>query len=99
MSLTIILIVAILVSVVFHFVGVYAGAKKTVWLMLVIMWTGTIGMAMSDIKPKGYKEIEKMKGQFSDTDKLIEEAMPEVTIYEMLVIKKSYSTNKHKDEK
>lgn len=99
MSLTIILIVAILVSVVFHFVGVYAGAKKTVWLMLAIMWAGTIGMAMSDIKPKGYKEIEKMKGQFSDTDKLIEEAMPEVTIYEMLVIKKSYSTNKHKDEK
>ncbi|MEK6659194.1 MAG: hypothetical protein AABY36_05885 [Campylobacterota bacterium] len=99
MSLTIILIVAILVSVVFHFVGVYAGAKKTVWLMLAIMWAGTVGMAMSDIKPKGYKEIEKMKGQFSDTDKLIEEAMPEVTIYEMLVIKKSYSTNKHKDEK
>ena len=98
MSLTIILIVAILVSVVFHFVGVYAGAKKTVWLMLAIMWAGTVGMAMSDIKPKGYKEIEKMKGQFSDTDKLIEEAMPEVTIYEMLVIKKSYSTNKHKDE-
>lgn len=99
MSLTIILSVAILVSVAFHFAGVYVGAKKTVWLMLLIMWAGTIGMAMSNIKPKGYKEIESMKGQFSETDKLIEEAMPEVTIYEMLVIKKSYNTNKPKDEK
>lgn len=96
MSLPIILTIAILLSIVFHFVGVYAGAKKTVWIMLAIMWAGTFSVAMSEIKPKGYKEIEKMKGQFSDTDKLIEEAMPEVSIYEMILIKKSYSTNKPK---
>lgn len=94
MSLTIILIIAILLSAIFHFVGVYAGAKKTVWLMLVLMWAGATSLAMSEIKPKGYKEIEKMKGKYSDTDKLIEEAMPEVSVYEMITIKKSFQTNK-----
>jgi hypothetical protein len=29
-----------------------------------------------------------MQGQFSDTDALIEEAMPEISVYEMLSIKK-----------
>lgn len=96
MSLPIIVTIAVLLSIIFHFVGVYAGAKKTVWIMLVIMWAGTFSMATSEIKPKGYKEIEKMKGQFSDTDKLIQEAMPEVSIYEMIIIKKSYNTNKPK---
>lgn len=96
MSLTVILTVAVVLSIVFHFVGVYAGAKKTVWLMIALFWAAGINMAMSEIKPKGYQEIEKMKGQFSDTDKLVEEAMPEVSIYEMLAIKKSYNINKHK---
>lgn len=96
MSLTVILSVAIVLSIVFHFVGVYAGAKKTVWLMIVLFWAAGTNMAMSEIKPNGYKEIESMKGLYSDTDKLIEEAMPEVSIYEMLAIKKSYNINKHK---
>lgn len=96
MSLPIIVTIAILLSIAFHFVGVYVGAKKSVWLMLAIMWAGTFSLAMSEVKPKGYKEIEKMKGQFSDTDKIIEEAMPEVSIYEMIVIKKSYNMNKSK---
>ena len=42
------------------------------------------------------QELEKMKGKFAETDKLIEEAMPEVSIYEMVVIKKSYNKNKPK---
>lgn len=96
MSLPIIITIAILLSIIFHFVGVRVGAKKTVWIMLAIMWAGTFSIATNEIKPKGYKEIEKMKGQFSDTDKLIEEAMPEVSIYEMILIKKSYNTNKPK---
>lgn len=96
MSLTIILTVAVLLSIGFHFIGVYADAKKTVWLMLVLMWAGTVNIAMSEIKPKGYEDIKKMRGQFSDTDKLIEEAMPEVSVYEMLGIKKSYQLNKPK---
>ncbi|DAB27357.1 MAG: hypothetical protein A2513_11205 [Sulfurimonas sp. RIFOXYD12_FULL_33_39] len=96
MSLTIILIVAVLLSIGFHFIGVYAGAKKTVWIMLVLMWAGTINIAMSEIKPDGYEDIKKMRGQFSDTDKLIEEAMPTVSLYEMLSIKKSYQTNSPK---
>lgn len=93
MTLPIILAVAILLSITFHFVGVYVGAKKTVWLMLVFVWSIAIGTAMNEIKPAGYKDIQKMKGKFSDTDKLIEEAGEEVSLYEMIVIKKSYQTN------
>lgn len=96
MSLTIILTIAILLSIAFHFVGVYAGAKKSVWLMIVLFWAAGINLAMSEIKPKGYEDIESMKGQYSDTDKLIEASMPEVSIYEMVTIKKSYNLNKNK---
>ncbi|WP_294960374.1 hypothetical protein [Sulfurimonas sp.] len=96
MSLTVILIVGVVLSIAFHFIGVYAQAKKTVWLMIVIMWAGSINIAMSEVKPAGYEDIKKMKGQFSDTDKLIEEAGAEVSIYEMLKIKKSYQINNPK---
>lgn len=93
MSLTILLSGAILISLAFHFVGVYTESKKTVWVMLVFVWSIAIGTAMNEIKPAGYDDINKMKGQFSDTDKLIEESMPEVSLYEMILIKKSYQTN------
>jgi len=93
MTLTIVLAVAIVLSLAFHFIGVYADAKKSVWLMLVFVWSIAIGTAMNEIKPAGYKDIEKMKGQFSDTDKLIEDAGEEVSLYEMIVIKKSYQIN------
>lgn len=96
MSLTVILAIAIALSLAFHFVGVYAGAKKTVWVMLVFVWAIFVGTAMNEIKPAGYKDIQKMKGQFSDTDKLIEEAGEEISLYEMITIKKSYQTNKPK---
>lgn len=96
MSLTIILAVAAVLSIAFHFLGVYVEAKKTVWTMLAIVWAASFGLAISEVKPKGYTEIEKMKGKFAETDKLIEEAMPEVSIYEMVVIKKSYNENKPK---
>ncbi|MCW8953825.1 MAG: hypothetical protein OQK48_02660 [Sulfurimonas sp.] len=93
MTLPILLVASALLSLGFHFLGVYIGAKKTIWAMLVFVWAVAIGTAMNEIKPSGYKDIQKMKGQFSDTDKLIEEAMPEVSLYEMIVIKKSYYTN------
>lgn len=96
MSLTVLLSVAVALSLIFHFIGVYAGAKKVVWIALVLIWAGAISIATSEVKPKGYKDIEKMKGQFADTDKLIEEAMPEVSVYEMVVIKNSYSENNPK---
>ncbi len=96
MNIYIILSVAAVLSLAFHFIGVYAGATKVVWLMLVLMWAGAINIYMSEIKPSGYEEIEKMKGQFSDTDALIQEAMPEISIYEMLSIKKSYQIHKPK---
>ncbi|MDQ1263694.1 MAG: hypothetical protein QG559_695 [Campylobacterota bacterium] len=96
MSLTVLLSVAFALSLIFHFIGVYAGAKKVVWIALALIWAGAISIATSEVKPKGYKDIEKMKGQFADTDKLIEEAMPEVSVYEMVVIKNSYSKNNPK---
>lgn len=97
MNIYILLTVAIAISLGFHFIGVYAGAKKTVWLMLVLLWAGTINIAMSEIKPKGYADLKEIKGQFSDTDALIEEAGEEVSIYEMIGIKKSYQTHKPKE--
>lgn len=90
MSLTILLSFGILISLAFHFLGVYTKSKKTVWIMLIFVWSAAIGTAINEIKPAGYKDIEKMKGKFSQTDKLIEESMPEISLYEMLVIKKSY---------
>ena len=46
---------------------------------------------MSEIKPKGYAEIEKMKGINPQTDLLIIQAQPKISIYEMLEIKKSFA--------
>ncbi len=90
MNLTIILIIGLVLSIAFHFIGVYAQAKKTVWIMIALMWAGAINIAMSEIKPKGYEDLKKMQGKYADTDKLIEESMPEISIYEMLLIKKSF---------
>ena len=97
MTLIIVLIAAIVFSVILHFVGVYAGAKKTVWVTIFLMWIGAINIAMSEIKPSGYDDIKKMNGKYEDTDKLIEESMPEVSIYEMLTIKKSFQINEPKE--
>ena len=88
MSLTIILIIAIVLTIIFHFVGVYAGAKKIVWIVLALFWAGSISIAMQEIKPQGYEDLKKVKGIDTELDETIEEAMPKVTIYEMLVIKK-----------
>ncbi|MEA2090855.1 MAG: hypothetical protein U9O83_00625 [Campylobacterota bacterium] len=96
MSLNIILIVGVILSIAFHFVGVYAGAKKTVWITIVIMWAGSISIAMGEVKPSAYEEVKKIQGQFADTDKLIEEAGSEMSLYEFLVIKKSYIINNPK---
>jgi len=96
MSLTVILIIGVILSVAFHFIGIYANAKKTVWLMIVLMWAGSINIAMSEIKPKGYKDIESMKGKYADTDQLIEESMPQISIYEVILIKSSFRVHEPK---
>jgi len=88
MSLTIILTVAIILTIIFHFIGVYANAQKFVWTALVLIWAGSISIAMQEIKPEGYRDLEKLKGVDAELDKTIEEAMPKITVYEMLVIKK-----------
>ena len=90
MSLTIILIVAILLSIGFHFLGVYANARNTVWLMMILMWAGAINIAMSEVKPKAYEDIKKMQNKYEDTDKIIQESQPEVSVYEMILIKSSF---------
>jgi len=96
MNLTVILIIAVLLSIGFHFIGVYAGAKKTVWLMIVLMWAGAINIAMSEIKPKGYKDVEAMQGKYADTDKIIEESKPQISIYEIILIKSSFRVHEPK---
>ncbi|MDD2449329.1 MAG: hypothetical protein PHS42_11080 [Sulfurimonas sp.] len=93
MSLSIILTVGVVLSIIFHFIGVYAGAKKIVWLAIVLIWGAAINIAMSEIKPSGYKAIEKMKGQYSDTDALIKEAGEKISVYELVLIKNSYAIN------
>ncbi|MCW8838193.1 MAG: hypothetical protein OQJ77_06595 [Thiovulaceae bacterium] len=96
MSLSIILFAGFILSVIFHFIGVYANAKKTVWIMVVLMWAAGINMAMSEIKPKGYEDLKKIQGQYADTDALIEEAGEEISLYEMLRIMQSYQKNNPK---
>ena len=96
MNLIIVLIIALVLSIAFHFIGVYANAKKTVWLMIVLMWAGATNIAMSEVKPKAYDDIKKMQGKYKDVDLLIENAMPEVSIYEMLKIKKSFQIHEPK---
>ena len=89
MNLTIILTVAVILTVIFHFIGVYARAQRVVWIMLAIMWAGSISIALQEISPKGYEDLEKIKGKDADLDKLIEESLPQISVYEMLVIKKA----------
>ena len=96
MSLSIILFAGFILSVGFHFVGVYANAKITVWVMIALMWAGAINIAMSEIKPKGYADIKKIEGKYADTDALIKEAMPEISIYEMILIKNSFVVHEPK---
>ena len=96
MTLIIVLLSALVLSIAFHYVGVYAGAKKTVWIMIILLWSAAINMAMSEVNPKGYKEVEKMKGQYTDVDLLIENSMPEISIYEMLEIKNKFNNEKSK---
>ncbi len=90
MSLTIIILVGVIITVIFHFIGVYAGAKKIVWIALVLIWAGLISIATSEIKSKAYTEIQKMKGKDKSTDKIIKESMPKISVYEMILIKSSF---------
>ena len=96
MSLYMILTAGVILSIVFHFIGAYAGAKKIVWIVIALMWAGSISIALNEVKPKGYDEIKKMQGQFEDTDKLIAEAGEVVSLYEFLTIKNSYIINNPK---
>ena len=93
MSLWIIILIGVILSVGFHFIGVYTNSKKIIWIMLVIMWAGSISIATGEVKPSAYDEIAKIQGQYADTDKLIEEAGEHMSLYQFLVIKKSYIKN------
>jgi hypothetical protein len=97
MSLTLLLSIGIVLTIIFHFIGVYAEAKKIVWIAIVLIWAAVISVATSEVKPKAYNEIKQMQGKYPDTDKLINEAMPEVSVYEMIVIKNSYLKHEPKE--
>ena len=90
MSLTVIIIIGIILSILMHFVGVYAGARNIVWVVIVLLWAAAISIATSEVKPKAYNDLKKIQGKYADTDKLIAEAQPEISVYEMIVIKKSF---------
>ncbi|MDX9813842.1 MAG: hypothetical protein WCR69_09620 [Sulfuricurvum sp.] len=94
MSLGILIISGIVLSGLFHLAGVATGAKKSVWIIIVATWALAISIATGEIKEKGYKEIEKLKGSYSSTDKLIEEAMPKISTYELIMIKSDFNKNK-----
>jgi len=96
MSLMIILIIGVMLSIGFHFIGVYTGSKKIIWVMLIAIWALAIGTAMNEIKPNGYLQIKKVQGQFTDTDQLIKEAGDEISTYEMIIIMHSYQINSPK---
>ncbi len=98
MNLPILLTLAVILSIGFHFIGVYANAKKTVWLMIVLMWAGSINITMNEISDKGYKSLEKMRGKYDATDKVIAAAEPEVSLYEMIGIKRSFNEEKKKQK-
>jgi len=97
MSLTLLLGIGIVLTIIFHFIGVYAGAKRIVWIAIVLIWAAVISVATSEVKPKAYDEIKQMQGKYSDTDKLIKEALPKVSVYEMIVIKNSYLQHEPKE--
>jgi hypothetical protein len=99
MSLTLLLGIGIAVTIVFHFIGVYTNSQKIVWTAIVLIWAAVISVATSEVKPKAYDEIKKMQGKYADTDRLIQEAMPEVSLYELIKIKSSYLENKHKHKR
>ena len=72
-------------------------AKKTVWLVIVLVWAGVISIATSEVKPKAYEDLKKMQGKYTDTDRLIEKSMPEISVYEMVLIKSSFLKNEPKE--
>ena len=94
MNIYTVLIGATLLSIALHYVGVYANAKKTVWLTIVLLWSGSISIAMSEVKPSAYEKIEKIKGKYKSVDEEIQKALPEVSIYEMIGIMKIYKKEK-----
>ncbi len=97
MSLTLLLSIGVVLTIIFHFIGVYAEAKRIVWIAIVLIWAAVISVATSEVKPKAYNEIKQMQGKYPATDKLINEAMPEVSVYEMIVIKNSYLKHEPKE--
>lgn len=99
MTLTTLLLIGLGISIAFHFIGVYAGAKKIVWVAIALLWAGAIGIARSEISDKGYQALDKIRGKYDATDALIRAAEPEVSLYEMMSIKKSFVEQKRKATK
>jgi hypothetical protein len=97
MTLTTIIIIAILLSAIFHFIGVYAEAKRIVWIVIFLMWAAAINIATNEVKPKAYEDLKKMEGKYADTDQIIKDSKPEISVYEMILIKNSFLANEPKE--
>ncbi len=97
MSLSILIIIGLIVTLFLHVAGVYTKSVKIVWMAIVFLWVIAIGTFTNEIKPKGYREIVKMQGEYADTDALIKEAGKKVSFYELLQIKQSYLRHKKEE--
>ena len=98
MNLTLILLIGIVLSIAFHFIGIWANAKKFVWIAIALIWAAAISLATSEVKPKGYEYIKSIQGKYADTDKLIQQSLPKISLYEMILIKKSVLRHEHSKE-
>jgi len=92
------IIVAIVATVILHFIGVFTKSVKLVWIVIIFLWAFGIDVFVSEIKPTGYDEIKKMEGKYPDTDKLIQQAGKKVSFYELLEIKQSYLVHEKEEE-
>ncbi len=96
MSIGALLGVGIVATILLLGAGYKLKALKFVVIALLFFWAVGIDIFVSEIKPKGYDEIAKMKGKCHDTDQLIQEAGETISLYEFLAIKRSFLKNENK---
>ncbi len=90
MNIYIVIAIGLILSSILHFAGSYTNSKKTVWLVIVLLWAGTTSIALSEIKPEGYDYIKKIEGKYQTVDTIIQSSLPKISVYELLCIKKAY---------
>ena len=69
------------------------------WVVIALFWAGAINIAMSEIKPSGYEYIKEIQGKYQSVDKKIQASLPQISIYELLTIKKLYTQEQENSHK